>query len=117
MSVRGAAALLLMGCLVGCGYSQSYRQTGPALPPKPDDCDPKRVMPGESVSEPFEVIGTFSLGDTGFSTRCDSTQMFMTNRLKACAVGADAIQYLTIDQPSVISTCFRSKVNFIRFKR
>ena len=115
--MRCGALLLLMGCLLGCGYSQSYVQTGPVLASKPDDCDPKRVMPGESISQPFDVIGTFTLSDTAFSTRCDSTEMFMTNRRKACSVGADAIQYLTIDQPSIVSTCFRSKVNFIRFKK
>ena len=116
MSTRGLA-LVLLGCLFGCGYSQSYLQTGPALAAKPDDCDPKRFMPGEAINEPFEVIGMLRLSDTGFSTRCDSTQMFMTNRLKACAVGADAIQYLSIDQPSIVSTCFRSRVNFIRFNK
>ena len=117
MRARAVAPLLLMGCLYGCGYSQSYVQTGPVLPPKPDDCEPRRVMPGEAISEQFDVIGTFALSDTWFSTRCDSTEMFLTNRRKACVVGADAIQYLTIDQPSIASTCFRSKVNFVRFKK
>lgn len=106
-----------MGCLLGCGYSQSYLQTGPVLASKPEPCDPKRFWPGEAVNEPFEVIGMLTLGDTWFSTRCDHTDMVMTNRLKACAVGADAIQYLTIDHPSIVSTCFRSKVNLLRFKK
>ena len=115
MSARGAVTLLLMGCLFGCEYSQTYVQTGPRLPSKPETCDPKRVMPGEAINEPFEVIGTLTLRDTWFSTRCDHTAMIATNRLRACAVGADAIQYLTIDMPSLASTCFRSKANFIRF--
>ena len=107
---------LLLGCLFGCGYSESYVQSGPSLPPKPETCEPRRVMPGEPINEPFEVIGTLSLGESGFTSRCDYTQMLKTNRLKACAVGADAVQFVVIDPPSIMSTCYRSKVNFIRFK-
>jgi hypothetical protein len=75
------------------------------------------VMPGASISEPFDVIGTLSLTDSWFSVACGYGRMMKTNTDRACAVGADAIQFLTIDPPSWASTCYRSKANFIRFKK
>ena len=112
----GAVWFVLMGCLFGCGYSEKYVQTGPSLPSKAESCEPRRVMPGEPINEPFDVIGTLSLGESGFTSRCDYTQMLKMNRLKACAAGADAIQFLVVDPPSIMSTCYRSRANFIRFK-
>ena len=117
MSGGGVLALVLMGCLFGCALSESYVQSGPPGPPKPENCDLPRVMPGATISEPFEVIATLSLTDSWFSVACGYGRMMKTNTDRACAVGADAIQFLTIDPPSWASTCYRSRANFIRFKR
>jgi hypothetical protein len=118
MAVRAPVMrFLLLGCLFGCGYSESYVQSGAPLPAKPETCEPRMAMPGEPIKEPFDVIGTLSLREGGFTSRCNYTQMLKMNRLKACAAGADAVQFLVIDPPSIMSTCYRSRANFIRFKR
>ncbi len=116
MSGRGVLTLVLMGCLFGCALSESYVQNSPPLAPKPENCDVRRVMPGVPISEPFEVIGTLSLTDSWFSVACGYGRMMKTNTDRACAVGADAIQFLTIDPPGWASTCYRSRANFLRFK-
>jgi len=117
MSGRGVLPLVLVGCLFGCALSESYVPSSPPLASKPENCDVRRVMPGASISEPFVVIGTLSLTDSWFSVACGYGRMMKTNTDRACAVGADAIQFLTIDPPSWASTCYRSRANFIRFKK
>jgi hypothetical protein len=116
MRARRAVPFVLMGCFFGCALSESYVPSGPRLAPKPENCDLRRVMPGASISEPFEMIGTLSLTDSWFSVACGYGRMMKTNTDRACAAGAEAIQFVSIDPPSWASTCYRSKANFVRFK-
>jgi hypothetical protein len=117
MRARGMLPLVLMGCLFGCALSERYVPSGPQLAPKPENCEVTKVMPGASISEPFDVIGTLSLTDSWFTVACGYGRLMKTNTDRACAAGADGIQFLTIDPPSFWSTCYQSKANFVRFKK
>jgi hypothetical protein len=117
MRARGMLPLVLMGCLFGCALSERYVPSGPQLAPKPENCEVTKVMPGASISEPLDVIGTLSLTDSWFTVACGYGRLMKTNTDRACAAGADGIQFLTIDPPSFWSTCYQSKANFVRFKK
>lgn len=119
LRMRGHRVLpfVLMGCIFGCALSERYVPSGPRLAPRPENCEVTKVLPGASISEPFDVIGTLSLTDSWLSVACGYGRLMKTNTDRACAAGADGIQFLTIDPPSFWSTCYQSTANFVRFKK
>jgi hypothetical protein len=103
-------------CLVGCTTTGSYISRT-SMPAKPENCDLKVFMPGEKIEKNFDIVGTFSVQEAGLSVGCGWDDTLQKNKAKACSSGADAIQFLSVDTPSIDSTCYRTKANFIHFNR
>ena len=102
--------------IFGCTTTGSYIPLKPAEA-KPAGCPVQVIMPGQKIDKEFEVIGTFSVQEMGLSVGCGWEDTLAKNKENACAKGAEAIQFLSVDAPSIKSTCYTSKANFITFKK
>lgn len=100
----------------GCTTTGSYIPLK-EVSAKPEGCQLQVFMPGQKVDKETEVIGTFSVQEMGLSVGCGWEDTLAKNKSTACAKGADAIQFLSVDSPSIRSTCYTSKANFVVFKK
>lgn len=110
------ALLSLSSLLVGCTTTGSYIPVK-TVAAKPKGCPTQVFMPGQKIENEFEVIGSFSVQEMGLSINCGWEETLEKNKENACANGAEAIQFLAVDAPSIRSTCYTSKANFIIFKK
>ena len=113
--IRVVFVLLSLFAFNRCSTTGSY-VSRKQLSPKAENCQLEVFMPEQSIKKEFDVIGMFSVQDTGFSVFCGWEAVLAKNKKNACSKGADAIQFVSVDTPSGRSTCYRSKANFIRFK-
>lgn len=108
--------LLFLLLIAGCATTGSYIEVKKA-DAKPTNCFLEIFMPGQSIEKATEVLGTFSVQDTGFSTNCDWDATREKNKVKACEMGAEAIQFIEVNTPQMNSTCYQTKANFVKFKK
>lgn len=109
-----AVSLLCLIALIGCTTTASYISFKPREAKSPN-CMVQVFMPGQTIDREFEIIGNFSAQEMGLSAGCSWEETLAKNKKHACEQGADAIQFLTVDAPSIRSTCYTSKANFISF--
>ncbi len=100
--------------LTACSTTSSYIPVKSAEA-KPAECSLEVFMPGQVIYKKFEVLGAFEAEESGFSVNCDWKDTLAKNKQHACAQGADAVQFLSVNTPSSRSTCYTSKANFIKF--
>jgi hypothetical protein len=74
-------------------------------------------MPGQEPKFEVVTIGTFSAQEKGLSVDCDWDAVLTKNKKTACEKGAEGIQFLSVDAPSIRSTCYQTKANFFIYKR
>lgn len=104
----------LLIAFIGCGTTGSYIKLKSTTTPKNQDCEQTFYMPGQEIKENTEIIGYYSVQETGFSVICSWEAVLEKNRAKSCEVGADIIQFTEVDTPSIRSTCYRAKANFLK---
>ncbi|MCT4642743.1 MAG: hypothetical protein N4A33_10660 [Bacteriovoracaceae bacterium] len=105
-----------MFILISCSTTGSYIAVNSSFESKGANCDLEIIMPGQKTKSSNVLIGTFSVQEAGLSVICDWEDTLAKNKAKACESGADIIQFLEIDSPSISSTCYRSKANFLKKK-
>lgn len=101
---------------LSCTAPGTYTPVNQALSPKAPDCAMEIFMPGDPIAQSYRVLGMYRLEQAPFSTRCNWESAFKRFRTEACAVGADAVQFMDIEEPRVESTCYRMFGNFIHFQ-
>jgi tetratricopeptide (TPR) repeat protein len=107
--------ILLLAVLYACTPAVSYVPTGPASLDKGAGCQPDVYPPGQSPPRPTATIGEITVGDTGLTVVCDYEHVLELAKSKACAEGADAVQLLEVKSPSVLSTCYEIRAQFLRY--
>ncbi len=63
-----------------------------------------------------EILGSIKAGDSGFSVKCGEAYVLKQFQLEACALGADLINILAESRFDILSTCYRARAEFLRFK-
>ena len=63
-----------------------------------------------------EILGEIKAGDTGFSTDCNEGHVLNIFRQEACALKADLINIIYERNTDMLSSCYRAKAQFLRFK-
>lgn len=63
-----------------------------------------------------EILGTIRAGDSGFSVKCGEAYVLKQFQQEGCALGADLINITAESRFDVLSTCYRAKAEFLRFK-
>ncbi len=101
---------------VSCSTTGSYIALK-KLSPKNKNCDVEIFMPVQKIKRENSIIGNFSVREMGLSVGCGWEDTLAKNKAKACEVGADGIQFLEVDSPSIRSTCYQTKANFIIFTK
>lgn len=107
---------LLVIATISCTTTGSYIPIK-QVQAKAANCPLEIFMPGQKIDKEFELIGTFSVQEMGLSVGCGWEDTLVKNKENACSSGAEAIQFLSVDTPSISSTCYTSKANFIIFKK
>lgn len=108
--------IFFAGSMFSCSTTGTYIPNK-HVPAKGENCTLEIFMPGIQIDKEFELVGTFSVQEKGLSIDCGWEETLEKNKKYACSSGAEAIQFLSIDTPSIISTCYTSKANFIIFKK
>lgn len=106
--------LSLSWLFVGCAATKN-RIAEKARPAKPANCLMLVFMPGQVIDKKFEIVGALSVQETGAAAGCSWEDTLTKNKESACLKGADAIQFLSVDGPSIRNSCYASKANFIAF--
>ncbi len=63
-----------------------------------------------------EILGSIKAGDTGFSVKCGKAYVLGVFQQEACALKADLINITDESGFDILSTCYRAKADFLRFK-
>lgn len=63
-----------------------------------------------------EILGSIKAGDSGFSVKCGEAYVLNQFQREACALGADLVNIINESRFDLLSTCYRAKAEFLRFK-
>jgi hypothetical protein len=63
-----------------------------------------------------EILGEIKSGDSGFTLECGKGHTLNLFRQEACALKADLINITYERDIDLLSTCYRAKAQFLRFK-
>jgi hypothetical protein len=61
----------------------------------------------DDVPSVYEVIGSVSVGDSGFTLKCGLTDVIEVAKKRAREVGGDAIRLIVVTEPDLLSSCYR----------
>ena len=62
-----------------------------------------------------EKLGFISFGDSGFSTDCDYHSNLAKARKRAREIGANIVKVNHVDEPSIVSSCYRMNIAFYKY--
>lgn len=68
------------------------------------------------IKDEVEILGSIKAGDSGLSVKCGEAYVLRQFLQEACALGADLINIIDESRFDVLSTCYRAKAEFLRFK-
>ena len=68
----------------------------------------------EKSPENAEILGEISVGDTGFSTKCNYETVLDKAQLEARRVGGNAIKITKHKKPDLWSSCHRIKATILK---
>jgi len=63
-----------------------------------------------------EILGSIKAGDTGFSFKCGKNYVLELFRQEACVLRTDLINITYERGIDILSSCYRAKADFLRFK-
>ena len=116
LMLLGCSALILVsGCAAGIsrtGYKLPENQSAKSL----ERCPIAIRLNANCDSNEIIVLGSIREYDTGFSTYCDEAYVLDMFCKEGCMLGADLINIKEEKEPSLWSTCYRAKAQFLRFK-
>ena len=111
-----ALFLFSMLLLTGCGTVVTYKSKTPAGIAKPADYPILVYTEDMTVPRPFEVIGTVSAKNSGFTITGGSVEDIMKKvMLRARQNGADAVQVTSIDKPGFTNPNYRMAADLLRY--
>jgi hypothetical protein len=106
--------LLSLLLLTGCGTVVTYKSNAPAGTVRPADYPIPVYMEGMTVPRPFEVIGTVSVKNSGFTIAGGSVDDVMEDVMqRARQNGADAVQVTSIDKPDYDNPNYRMTADLL----
>lgn len=108
--------VLMLAFFAGCSTTSSYipYQTKNL---REKECKLDVFMPGQTPKVETEIIGNYSVKEMGMSVGCDWEDTLSKNKEHACEKGAEGIQFISINAPSIRSTCYESQANFFVYKQ
>lgn len=74
----------------------------------------KKKFPYEK--EEVDILGKIRAGDSGFSVKCGEAYVLKQFQHEACALGADLINITDESRFDILSSCYRARAEFLRFK-
>lgn len=102
--------------LAGCSTTVTYKSSAPASPVKPADYPISVYTEGKKIPRPFEVIGTVSIGDSGFTVVGGSVEDVMKKVMQnAREKGADAVRVASIEKPGFANPNYRMAADLLRY--
>ena len=120
MKINGLVAVCCLSAFL-CGCASGISRTGYRLPagkPSADVAERPIVIQCDAHYDTNDVIvlGSIHAYDTGFSTRCDEPYVLNIFCDEGRILGADLINITEEEQPTIWSTCYRARAQFLRFR-
>lgn len=111
-----ALLLLSMLLLTGCGTTVTYKSNAPAGTAKPAGYPIPVYTEGMIIPRPFEVIGTVSVGNSGFTVVGGSVDDVMKKVMQSAREkGADAVRVAGIEKPEFTNPNYRMAADLLRY--
>jgi hypothetical protein len=108
--------LFSMLMLTGCGTVVTYKSNSPAGIAKPDGYPVPVYTDNMTVPRPFEVIGTVSVKNSGFTIGGGTVEDVMKAVMqRARQNGADAVQVTSIDKPGFSNPNYCMTADLLRY--
>lgn len=119
--VRAIAVIVCILCFAGCasniqrkGYSIKDLKSGAPSAVAANAFPVKLNV--DLTGHDHEILGTVTIGDSGFSVKCGADYVLGLVQNEAAAVGANLINVTWESYPSIISSCYRVKAQLILVK-
>jgi len=93
-------------CLLGCGTA---KQTSIVKYATPTDEEVQVIGVGQSVPTGAVLLGSVSIGDGGFTTKCTYGDVIRDATTQAQAMGGNILYIKKHKEPNLWSTCHRLK--------
>jgi hypothetical protein len=111
-----ASVLFSMLLLTGCGTVVTYKSNAAAGTAKPVGYPISVYTEGMIIPRPFEVIGTVSVGNSGFTVVGGSVDDVMKKVMQnAREKGADAVRMAAIEKPDFVNPNYRVAADLLRY--
>jgi hypothetical protein len=102
--------------LTGCGTVVTYKSNAPAGTAKPVGYPISVYTEGKKIPRPFEVIGTVSIDDSGFTVAGGTVEDVMKKVMQnAREKGADAVWLASIEKPGFTNPNYRMAADLLRY--
>ncbi|MBT3748109.1 MAG: trypsin-like serine protease [Bacteroidetes bacterium] len=100
------ALIFLIELFTGCTSTVSTTRTT-SLPPTP--ASEQIIVYGlnDAIPPNAKNIGMIKIGDSGFSIDCGWDQVLESAKLECRKIGGNAIKLASINEPDIMSTCYR----------
>ncbi len=112
--------LLFLSLVMFVGCASSMKRTGYNVKDLPVKTDAQCNIPIKRSltykNEEVDVLGTIQAGDSGFSVKCGEAYVLKQFQQEGCALGADLVNILDEKRIDILSSCYRAKAEFVRFK-
>ena len=112
--------VLLFSLIMVMGCSSTMTRYGYKLQSLSINKDTQCTIPIKNnfpyKKDEVEILGSIRAGDSGFSVKCGEAYVLKQFQQEACALGADLINIIDESRFDILSTCYRAKAEFLRFK-
>ena len=111
---------MLFSVIVFIGCSSTMTRYGYNLQSLPINKDAQCTIPIKKnfpyKKDEVEILGSIRAGDSGFSVKCEEAYVLKQFQQEGCALGADLINIIDESRFDILSSCYRAKAEFLRFK-
>ncbi|MCP4580606.1 MAG: hypothetical protein GY839_03255 [candidate division Zixibacteria bacterium] len=115
MMRKAIGLLAIMIVLSSCGAAVKYSAIQPGRSTGSTDMEIAVYGLDDFPPDNYTVLGLITIDDTMFTVNCGYDKVISIAVEKAREVGGDAVRILDIDEPDIISTCYRISAEIIMF--
>ena len=106
----------LVMSLSSCGPAIKYTSYGQTQTPTPANQPVKVYEINQELPSGVVVLGELTVGDSALTFPCGYDTMRRKAQEEARKVGGNAIQIISVQNPDIVSSCYRFKVKILAVK-
>ncbi len=110
--------LIVFVLFISCSsYKITRTYVAPTADFSPENCDPMIVKQKDFFGLRVNYHGSITLDDDGNTGNCSENKAIEILRREACHLGANLINIVAEERPSIASTCYRCTAEFLTVEK